>query len=144
MDLNESAKLRALRALVLYVPRASCPTCSRTLRASCLTCSRAPRASCLTCSCAASASCSRVSSASCPKCLVPYVPSCLTCLVPYVLCCLTWLVPYMLSCLRALGVLVSHVPCALLVLGLARTLRALLLLGPHLLQLFQVYASHLF
>ena len=59
LQLIESAKLRATRALVRYVPRAlralvpfllSCPTCSRASRASCLTCSRALRAPCLTCS----------------------------------------------------------------------------------------------
>ena len=108
---------------------------------------------------------------SCPTCLVSYVPSCFTCLVPYVpralrVLCLTCLVPNVLSCLtclvsyvpfalgascqtcscvsRVLGALVTHVFYALLILGLARTLRALLLIVPHLLQVFQVNASHVF
>ena len=92
---------------------------------------------------------------SCPTCLMPYVLLCLTCLVPYVLSCLTCLVPYVpfalgASCQtwsrvsRVLGALVPHVSCTLLVLRLARTLRALLFLVPHLLQVFQVYASHVF
>ena len=74
--MEESAKLRALRALVPCVSRALCPTCSRASRASC------------------------------PTYLVPYVPLCLTCLVPCVLSCPTYLVPhvartlpYVLSCL---------------------------------------------
>ena len=101
----ESAKLRALRALVPHVPhslrslrpyvpcalralvshlpstlRVSCPTCFRALRVSCLTCSRVLRASNPTCSCAPRVSCNMcccVSPASCFTCLVSCVDSCL-------------------------------------------------------------------
>ena len=146
-----------------YVPRAPVPYVTRVLRAS--------RASCPNCS---RASCSRVLVPSClvpyvlscPTYLVSYVPRtlrvlmlhvllCPTCLVSYMLWCLPCLVPYVPFALRSsfqtcsrvtrvLGALVPHVSCALLVLGLARTLRALLRLVPHLLQVFQVNASHVF
>ena len=161
---SESTKLRALRALapcvlsclVPYVP--SCLTCLVPYVLSCFTCLVPYVLSCPTCLVPYVLSCL--------TCLVPYVLSCLTCFVPYVLLCPTCLVPYMLSCLtcflpyvpfalrascqtcsrvsRVLGVLVPQVSCALRVLGLAGTLRALLLLVPHLLQVFQVYASHVF
>ena len=72
---RQSAKLRALRAFLFYVPlalRALAPCVPRAQRASHLTCPRTSRA------------------------LVPYVPRalsafCLTCLVPNVLSCLTCL-----------------------------------------------------
>ena len=90
--LNESAKLRALRALMPYVPRASrapfftcfrasrasCPTCLVSSVLSCTTCSRALRVSCPTCS--------RVSRASCFTCLVSYVPRANRALVSHVSC----------------------------------------------------------
>ena len=95
--MEESAKLRVLRALVHYVPRAlcacvpyvlACPTCLRALHASCTTCLRALHASCPgclralhtlcpTCSRAPRASCltySRVSCASLFTCFLPSVP----------------------------------------------------------------------
>ena len=92
---NESAKLRALHALVSHVPRA--------LRALAPHVPRALRAvvpyvlSCLTC-------------------FVLYMPSNLTCLMPCVLSCLTCLtclVPYVLSCLtcsRTSRALVPYMP----------------------------------
>ena len=126
--LTESAKLRALRALVPYVPsdsRASCPTCFRVLSASCPTCSQASCSSCPTCSCALRASCPTCSHASRASCL-------------------TYLLLYMPRAKRAF---MSHVSCVLLYLTcfvpfafsgcLELYLRALLLLVPHLLQVFQ-------
>ena len=130
----ESAKLRALRALVPYVPRAlraPVPYVPRALRA---LVPHVPRALRAPVSCESRA-------------LVPYVPRALRALVPHVP-----YAPFALRVLcqtcsrvsRVLGALVPHVSCALLVLGLARTLRAFLLLVPHLLQVFQVNVSHVF
>ena len=136
---------------VLSCLTASCPTCSCALRASCLTCLVSYvfswlRASCLMCVRASRVSCpkySRASRASCLRVLVPcmhllYMLSCLTCLVSYVhfavrVSCQT--------CLRCSCT--SRVLC-LVVLRLARTLPAILLLVPHLLQVFQVHTSYVF
>ena len=87
----ESAKLRALRALVPYVPRAlraPMPYVPRALRALVPHVPRALRA------------------------LVPHVPRASRALVPYVPRALRALVPYMLSCLTCLRCsCTSHVLC---------------------------------
>ena len=91
--------------------RASCPTCSRGLRALCTTCPRALSALCLTC-------------------LVPYMSFALPA------SCKTYS-----RVSRVIGALVPQMSFALRVLGLLVpwTLRALLLLIQHLLQVFQPY-----
>ena len=141
----ESAKLRALRALVPYVPRAlraPVPYVPRALRALVPHVPRALRALMPHVSRALRAPVSCTSRA-----LVPYVPRALRALVhhvPYAPFALRVLCQTCSRVSRVLGALVPHVSCALLVLGLARTLRAFLLLVPHLLQAFQVNVSHVF
>ena len=118
-------ELRALRALVPYVPlalRALVPHVLRALRALAPTCSCAPRASCPTysrasrtsfplysrASRASSSTCSRAQLVSCSAYfyLVPNVFSCLTCLT----CCYTSHVLY-LACSRAACVSNSICSC---------------------------------
>ena len=111
------------KSLLNYVPyMLSCATYPRTSRASCSTCYRAPRD------------------------LVPYVLSFPTCFVPYVARALRASSALHASChtcsrvSRVLRALEPHASCALRVFRLLvpRTLRLLVLLVPHLLQVFQV------
>ena len=125
---HKLAKLRALRALALYMsraPHARVPHALRTFELYVLwhlTCLVPYVLSCLTCLV--------LHVLSCTTCLVPYVLSCFTCLMPYVFRFLRPLVSRMPRTLHplapnvhcALCVLVSHVPCIS---------RALCLLCPH-------------
>ena len=108
VDFCESTKLRGLRALLPYVPRAlhalvscvlcalrtSCPTCLVSSVLSCPACSRALRASCHTYS--------RTSRTSFPTYSLASHVSCPTCFCASRTFVLTYLMPYVASCFISL------------------------------------------